>query len=143
MNFRLKSFLAWLMLFLALIGVGISIGWHIKPATMTITKTPLYYSFTSDGIPTTQDIQDPGGPDSLEIIGVHYYPQLVYLYGIPYWQFQMPKTPYYTLAPELMPWTEANIEAGYAVENTNTDGTVTVEIPVSPNTTNVSRVFDK
>jgi len=125
--------------FLALISVGILIGWLLKPATMTITNTPIFYPY-SDGIPSTLDIQNAG---SLTFTTIHYYPQLCYLYGIPYWQFQMPNTPYYTLAPELMPFTEDNIEAGYAVKASNIDGTTEVYIPVSPNTINVSRTFPR
>ena len=127
-----------------ILGLGILIGWNIKPATMVIDETPVAYYINTDGIPTTQDVQTPSGSGGgLTFTTIHYYPQLCYLYGIPYWQLQMPKTPYYTLAQELMPFTEANIEAGFAVEDTNIDGTTEVYIPVSLNTMNVSRAFGK
>jgi hypothetical protein len=81
---------------------------YIQTGDIAATATPKYYSFDDKPLPPI-------------ITTIHYFPQIVYLYGVPCYEFWMPDG--YTLLPDIDNY--ENIK--YVV---NKDGDTIIDIPV-------------
>ena len=122
-------------------------GYEIADNKIHITSHPMFIAFDHEPsgiIPTyppnisiyRDDLQVPQELGYLTFTRLYYFPNLVYLYGKPYFEFCLPS--HYFLNPDfVMPYSQENIEAGYVIGFQNKDGTGIIEIPVSPEIPNI------